>query len=310
MEFVDTFLRQAREFAGYEPTAGAVLAISGGPDSMALLDLHHRLNQGRFVVAHLDHRLRPDSAEDATFVRTQAEARGFAFVGGVWVAPHQAGGIGVEAAARAERYRFLASAARHHGLSHVATGHHLDDQIETVLHRIIRGAGPGGLRGIHARRPLERGLTLVRPMLGLRRAAILDYLERRGLPWREDPTNRDGGNLRGTIRARLLPFLERGVSDLPLRLAELSTRTAEAKWPDPPKGALIPPEVLHRPLLLRKAIGALLGSGAPPLEAHTMWRIRKALVSRSGKVELGRGYGLAVKGATVSVRSPDGHRTA
>jgi tRNA(Ile)-lysidine synthase len=115
------------------------------------------------VVAHLDHHLRPGSADDAEFVREQAARRDAVFVKGDWTSHAEAQGIGIEAAARRARYEFLAEVARQHGRTVVATGHHRDDQAETVLHRVLRGAGPDGLRGIHVRRNLGEEIILVRP---------------------------------------------------------------------------------------------------------------------------------------------------
>jgi tRNA(Ile)-lysidine synthetase-like protein len=255
------------------------------------------------VVAHLDHHLRPDSAADARFVREQARRAGAAFVQGDWRA-HAARGIGIEAAARQARYRFLAEVARTHGLRHVATGHHRDDQAETVLHRLVRGVGPAGLKGIRCRRPLGDHATLVRPLLPFGRAEILAYLAAEGLPWREDPTNRDGANLRSIIRARLMPFLSPGVEDLAGRLADLSGRSAAVAWPVAPEGGTISAEIRRRPLLLRAAVEALLDGKAPPLESRTMGRIEAALENRSGSVDLGRGYRLRVSGNRVVVQTP------
>ena len=304
MDFVETFLAHAREIAGLHPGQGVLVAVSGGPDSMALLDLCRRLPGPPPVVAHLDHHLRPDSAGDAEFVRRQAARLGARFVRGDWTGHDEAAGIGIEAAARRARYRFLAQVAESSGLRTVVTGHHRDDQAETVLHRLIRGVGPEGLTGIRARRTLRGRIELVRPLLGFWRSEIIAHLRGEGLAWREDPTNRGGGNLRSAIRTRLMPFLSREVPDLSVRLAELSDASARITWPAPPAGAAIPPEVRGRPVQLRAAVQALLDGGAPPLESRTMERIRVALGKRCGSVDLGRGYRLRVSGSRLTVQPP------
>jgi tRNA(Ile)-lysidine synthase len=185
-----------------------VVAVSGGADSVALL----RALAGDppvpgLIIAHLNHRLRgPDSDADATFVaglcphlphRTEA----------MDVAAAAAGGDNLEDTARRVRYDFLAGVAREAGASWVGTGHTLDDQAETVLHRLIRGTGLRGLRGIAARRELAPGVQLLRPMLTVSRAEVIGYLQALGQPWREDASNRDAAFTRNRIRHELLPLL-------------------------------------------------------------------------------------------------------
>ncbi len=305
MEFVDTFLGNAREIAGYDPRNGAVLAVSGGPDSMALLHLHARLAAGRIVVAHLDHHLRPDSTSDAAFVAEQARELGAAFVLGHWEAHEEARGTGMEAAARNARYRFLAEVARDHHLGVVATGHHRDDQAETVLHRLLRGTGPDGLCGIHGQRPLENGLTLVRPLLMFQRSEIMAYLEQIGGLWREDPTNRDESNLRSVIRARLLPYLAQGVPEISRRLAGVARSSTGVKWPPRKTSPSFLTDLQARPVLLKRTLQALLPEQAPILDQRSVHRVRDALVRRRGTVDLGRGYRARVTGDTVRILTPE-----
>ena len=184
-----------------------VLAVSGGADSVALLRaLADAPPAGGLVVAHLNHRLRgPDSDADAAFV---AE-----------LAPHlprrveaidvrsAASGENLEGTARRVRYDFLGRVAREVGAGSVATAHTLDDQAETVLHRLIRGAGLRGLRGIAESRELVPGVRLLRPMLTVSRAEVIAYLRAVGQPWREDSSNRDPAFTRNRIRHELLPLL-------------------------------------------------------------------------------------------------------
>jgi tRNA(Ile)-lysidine synthase len=113
----------------------------------------------------------------------------------------------VEALARRERYRFLAESARAHGLRWVATGHTANDQAETVLHRLLRGTGLQGLCGIAARRPLDAGVSVVRPLLRVTREEILAALSEWGQSYRHDSSNEDLRLTRNRIRHELLPHL-------------------------------------------------------------------------------------------------------
>jgi tRNA(Ile)-lysidine synthase len=180
-----------------------VCGFSGGPDSTALVrvlaDLAGDLDC-RVVAAHLDHALRPDSAEDAAFCEGQAKAWRIPFRSERIEAPASGN---VEASARASRYEFLRRVAAEEG-GIVAVGHHAGDRAETFLAQLLRGAGPRGLSLPRYRR--EDGV--VRPLLDRTRGEITAFLSERGIPWREDPTNRDGSNLRSRIRTRVLPLLE------------------------------------------------------------------------------------------------------
>jgi tRNA(Ile)-lysidine synthase len=119
----------------------------------------------------------------------------------------RAEGANLEAFARRERYRWLAEVARQHGMKYIATGHTANDQAETVLHRLLRGTGLRGLRGIAARRQLQPGLTLIRPLLSATRKEILAYLHEWNQPYREDASNLDPRFTRNRIRHELLPHL-------------------------------------------------------------------------------------------------------
>jgi tRNA(Ile)-lysidine synthase len=118
-----------------------------------------------------------------------------------------ASGDGFEAAARKARYRFLTATAQTHGARYVAVAHTAEDQAETILHRILRGTGIRGLAGMGRVRPLSPATTLIRPLLGFRRADLRAYLEDLGQPYRLDASNLDLGRTRNRIRHRLLPEL-------------------------------------------------------------------------------------------------------
>lgn len=191
-----------------------VVAVSGGADSVALLAALCRLKKagpGVIVPAHFHHGLRAAEADaDEQFVRQLCERLGLSLVVGRGDVAGRAErqGDGVEAAAREARYAFLLQTARQHGARCVATAHTADDQAETILHHILRGTGIAGLSGMPAARPLGGDVTLVRPLLAVRRAEVEAYLSERNLDYCEDSTNRDVRYTRNRIRHELMPRLE------------------------------------------------------------------------------------------------------
>jgi tRNA(Ile)-lysidine synthase len=218
------------------PSGGLVVAVSGGPDSVALARaaaLARGEADGPLVLAHLDHGLRGAEGEaDADFVAALASAlpgaelcRGRLDVGGL----ARREGANLEAVARRERYRWLAEVARARGVGLVATGHTADDQAETLLHRLLRGTGLQGLRGIASRRELAPGVELVRPLLPATRRDVLAFLAALGQPYREDSSNRDLRLTRNRIRHELLPHLaDRYNPAVVAALARLAAQAEEA----------------------------------------------------------------------------------
>ncbi|MBW2619534.1 MAG: tRNA lysidine(34) synthetase TilS [Deltaproteobacteria bacterium] len=198
-------LRQALEEIGVEAGQRILVACSGGPDSVALLDLLARLapQMGLFVsVASFNHGLRPAAAEEVELAARLAAERGLAFIEGrASTADYPPAGPSQEAA-RELRLAFLERARGQTGADWIALGHSADDQAETLLMRLIRGAGLTGLAAI----PPRRG-RLIRPLLQTGRGEIRAYLENRGLPFVEDPSNRDPAYLRVRVRHDLLPRL-------------------------------------------------------------------------------------------------------
>jgi tRNA(Ile)-lysidine synthase len=190
------------------PRGSAVLAaVSGGGDSIALLHLlatfAPRLEL-RLGVAHLDHGLRRGSRVDRRFVERLARDLGLALhADRREVAVERRRDESPEEAARRVRRQFLLETAAAEGYTRIALGHTLDDQAETILLRLARGTGSTGLTGMAASGPGP----LVRPLLGVERQELRDYLCRRKLVWREDPSNRDLGAPRNGIRRRVLPLL-------------------------------------------------------------------------------------------------------
>ena len=183
-----------------------VVAVSGGCDSVALLRAMAALKaggEGRLCAAHLNHQLRPDAETDERFVVELCGRLGVPCeVGRMDVGRLAAqAGEGLEAAARKARYRFLKQTAGRLGARFVATAHTADDQAETILHRIVRGTGIRGLAGMARARRLGHA-TLVRPLLGVRRAELQAYLDAIGQPCRHDPSNLDPRFTRNRIRLR------------------------------------------------------------------------------------------------------------
>lgn len=193
---------------------GSVLAaVSGGADSVALLHALVGLSPGlrlRISIAHLNHNIRGRAADaDAAFVRSLARRLGVPCIAGDSNVPRIARreGISLEMAAREARYEFLRKAAKRAGADCVATAHTADDQAETILLRLIRGAGGTGLGGIRYRAVIG-GLTVIRPMLDVRKADAIAFLRGIGSEWREDESNSDVEFQRNRIRHEILPLLE------------------------------------------------------------------------------------------------------
>lgn len=204
------------------------LAVSGGGDSMALLHLAlrwSRLGGPALHVLTVDHGLRSDSADEARAVATFCAAQGVPHETLHWATgPGETGNL--SDAARTARYTLMARACAAHGIPTLLTGHTLDDQAETVLLRLGRGSGVDGLA---AMRPVTAlwGLRVVRPLLGIRRAALRRMLTAEGIAWSEDPTNQDRRYTRIAAREALETLAPLGITAE--RLAATATAMAEAR---------------------------------------------------------------------------------
>jgi tRNA(Ile)-lysidine synthase len=199
---------------------GIVVAVSGGPDSVALLAALSAIGVSPLTVAHVNHHLRgAESDEDSTFVENLATQYCLSFC--VEHAPIPVG-ASIEASARQLRYEKLHAIAQSQNAGTIATAHTLDDQAETIVMRLLRGTGLTGLGGIPAVRRW-RGLRLIRPLLTVRRDVVLDFLHVAGLTYRMDSSNADPRFTRNRIRHQLMPALAQvGHPKMVARLGRLS----------------------------------------------------------------------------------------
>jgi len=224
---VERVTATARKHGMFEPGQTVLVACSGGPDSTCLLHSLHalrRLFRIGVVAFHFDHRLRPDSADDAAYVRRQAERLGLpvAFREAV---DRPRKGQSVEAWARMARYAALTQAAADKGAQVAALGHTADDQAETVLLGLFRGGSLESLAGMPAVGSIPPlGFPAVRPLLETSRAETVAFCRALRLRPRKDPMNRDPRFLRNRIRHEVLPFLEKR---LDRNLKTALARTAE-----------------------------------------------------------------------------------
>src|SRR2546421_10660049 len=217
-----------RLFADWKAAPALVLAVSGGPDSIALMWLAARWRRSvsggpRLVAATVDHDLREEAAREAREVKRLAHALDLEHRTMRWRgAKPQAG---VPAAARSARYQLLAQAARTAGATHILTAHTRDDQAETLLMRLLRGSGIAGLAAM-ARESERDGLWLARPLLDVPKSRVIATPGKGGINFADAPTNRHTAFTRPRLRA-LLPTLAAEGGDA-RSLARLASRLARA----------------------------------------------------------------------------------
>jgi tRNA(Ile)-lysidine synthase len=213
--------RFAADLSRITPGGRLGVAVSGGPDSLALLLLAAAARPGEVEAATVDHGLRPDSGEEARMMARLCAGMDVPHVTlPVTVTP----AASLQAKAREARYAALAGWAKERGLSAIATAHHADDQAETILMRLARGAGLGGLAGVRERRVLG-GAMLVRPLLGWRKQELAAIVASAGLTAIDDPANRDVRHNRTRVRGLLTQaaWLD------PLAVAASAAHLAEAE---------------------------------------------------------------------------------
>lgn len=221
----------ARPYLLLPPSAKLLIAVSGGPDSLALLHILTAIFPPEsLVVAHLNHGWRAEAAAEAEFVRETAVSHHIPchIEKSDVIGLARAEGLSLEEAGRKARYDFLARVARQVGAKAIAVGHHADDQGETVLMHLLRGSGLAGLRGMLPVSPLPGAddLWLVRPLLTTSRAEIEQYCQELSLNPVTDPTNADTTYFRNRLRHELLPHLADYNPQIAQRLQHLAVVTA------------------------------------------------------------------------------------
>lgn len=239
--FVKVVAKALRHRCGVKKGAKLVAAVSGGADSVALLvtlaDLAVRHAwRLELAVAHVQHHLRDDQGDaeqDAAFVAQLTKKLNLVFMRADLNLSKCGGNL--EAHARRQRYEALGEMATQFGAEHVVVAHHADDQLETVLMRLLRGASVQGLAGMAWRRRLaaDSPITLLRPMLAVDRAAVHRVLRDLGQTWREDPTNADPTRVRARLRQQVLPALHAISADAPQKAVRLGSHLRQiARWLD------------------------------------------------------------------------------
>jgi tRNA(Ile)-lysidine synthase len=217
-----------RLFADWKAAPALVLAVSGGPDSIALMWLAARwrrsLTQGpRLIAITVDHGLRPEAAREARNVKRLARSLDLPHRTLRWTGTKPK--TGLPAAAREARYRLLAKAARASGATHILTAHTRDDQAETLLMRMLRGSGIAGLAAM-ARESEREGVWLARPLLDIPKSRLVATLDKAKIAFADDPTNRDMSFTRPRLRALMPALAEEGGDSR--NLARLAGRLARA----------------------------------------------------------------------------------
>ncbi|UCD58896.1 MAG: tRNA lysidine(34) synthetase TilS [Candidatus Hydrogenedentota bacterium] len=304
-----------------------LVALSGGPDSVCLLEMLEEL-QPRYslilCVAHFNHKLRGEAAEqDAVFAEQVALRKGLAFVSSsadvrAFAKEEK---LSVEAAGRRLRYEFLLRSALSLGAHRVAMGHTADDQVETVLMRFIRGSGPEGLAGIPPVRPLSNlgQVRIIRPLINLWRNDIMRYVRTRKLRYRRDESNESPEYLRNKIRLELLPQLRNEYNpQIKQRLANAASALAlDNDFFESEAKLLIDEMVLERkpywvvfdaglvatlhPALRKRIISGLVylaNPDAPMLEASHYGDAEILLCAAGGKLDLPGKLRLEISGGT------------
>lgn len=229
---IERVLKTIRNYELFKPGETVLAACSGGPDSVflthALVRLKNKLKLRKIAVCNLDHGLRgKESRADSLFVKRLARELGLEFLHKK-VNLRSAGskGLSTEELAREARYKFFKDSGARSRADVIATGHTLDDQAETVLMRVIKGASLKGLVGIAPSRK-DGALRIVRPLLELEKAEIAEYLNNENIDYRIDHTNMEPIYFRNVVRGEIIPFLERHNPRLKRVLSNLAEHLRE-----------------------------------------------------------------------------------
>jgi tRNA(Ile)-lysidine synthase len=292
-------LAHARLPPDFTPDTPLLAGISGGRDSVALL--HWLVSRGflKVIVCHMDHALRAGSRDDARFVKKLAAGLGCAFVGGrvnvALLARRRK--LSLEAAAREARFAFFAKCARTYKTGRLILAHHADDQVETFLFNLLRGAGPGGLGGMAPLTVRTDGLAVARPFIEVWRKEIDAYAAAHGLAFREDPSNSDPRHTRNRLRHEILPALStamgRDVRRALWRTARMLRAEDDylaAQTPAPTAQLAVKELRALPPALQRRVIHAWLrAAGVREVGYDEVETVRTLLDGTRAKVNLARG---------------------
>jgi tRNA(Ile)-lysidine synthase len=311
-----TVRRTVRERALVSPGDHVLVACSGGPDSMSLMHVLHRLRVDLGITlcaASIDHGLRPDSAAEVEQVAVFANTLGVPFYPARIDVPQA--GVSIQARARELRYQALQEIAAAHSASLIAVGHTQDDQAETVLARMLRGAGLRGLGGIEAR----RSDGVVRPLLDCRRSDVRAYALEQAIPFIDDPSNHQRSFERARIRHEILPVL---LSEDPRVVQHLSALGDEAAELNAYLGRLVPElpsrgsrsvdaqtlTALPPPIRIRWLRGWIAQeTGLTPSRRHLAELDR--LLTGQGEVLLGSGWSVCRRSDGLSLEYREHRRT-
>lgn len=187
-----------------------VVAVSGGPDSLALLDLLYQIKEQyrfRLLAAHLDHQLRLDSFKEEKVISAYCQNKSIELINEKWPKSLQPI-VGVEAAARKYRYDFLVKIMRNYQGDYLLTAHHMDDLLENILLKFIRSGNPSEMNSLKAVSKMQ-GMTLLRPLLNIQKADLLKYDKRNHIPYVIDQTNNEDDTLRNKLRHHVIPLLKK-----------------------------------------------------------------------------------------------------
>ena len=289
-----TVRRTIRKHALCPPGSRVLVGLSGGSDSVALthllLDLAENADFRVVALAHLNHQLRASAGRDEAFCRDLAHRLGLRIVVETAnVKRYAESGFSIEDAARRVRYEFLERAAADASADRIAVGHTQDDQAETFLLKLMRGAGLKGLAGIYP----SRG-RVIRPLLDVSRAELRAYLMAAGEPWVEDETNEDLENPRNRIRHRVLPELDRAAGGSTHRaIARAASLIREdGQWLDEAADLRFGQLVVRTETGLEIEVGGLGGSPGP-IRRRVLLRAMKEV---AGHREIGLEHVEAVEG--------------
>lgn len=314
---MDPRLAVAQALDALAPAPGRwLVAVSGGTDSVALLSLVTSLGPARGIVpvaVHVDHGIQPEAAQACALVERLAGRLGVLLV----VRRLALGAAATETEARRARYEVLEQVRVEQGAHGVMTAHHADDQVETVLLRLVRGTGPAGLAAM-----APASGRVIRPLLGVARSELLRFAADLGLETWEDPSNRDPKHLRNWVRGEVLPLLRGRLPDIDARLADVARQAGDqrAAWDalldrlpgldlqeDGAPSVAVAPWLTGDPVLARQLLMAIGRRAGCRVSAEAAGRVLKVVAAGvSGRrAELGGGWSAELSFGRVVLGRPD-----